>query len=152
MKILLLDIDGVLNSHNTHPNGYNRLDHAKLALLHEIITSTDCKIVLVSAWRYMILGKSMDMRGFQYLMLTHGASREVCDAIIGLTPEDVNPNDPHDRAKLAVAYLKEITHDRVVALDDLDLGYTALGIPFVQTDPKVGLTAKCAARTIAILS
>lgn len=152
MKILLLDIDGVLNAHVPHPNGYNGLDREKLDLLDLIVGETGCRIVLVSAWRYMILGKSMDLVGFRHLMSTHGASKEVCDAIVGYTAEDVDISDPHDRAKLAIAHLKEITHDRVVALDDIDLGYTALGVPLVKTDPEVGLTRELANRVVELLS
>lgn len=47
MKIIFLDIDGVISTANT---GYS-LDGEKIKLLHEIIDRTGAKIVLSSSWR-----------------------------------------------------------------------------------------------------
>jgi hypothetical protein len=42
-------------------------------------------------------------------------------------------------------------YDRVVAIDDMELGHQQSGIPLVQTDGRVGLTALDADRVISLL-
>jgi len=61
MKILFLDIDGVLNSHTDfleaehygHPfnHGYTVISSGKLFLLEHIISETGAKIIISSTWR-----------------------------------------------------------------------------------------------------
>ena len=61
MKVLFLDIDGVLNSvqyfkskkyNKTKGNYLCDIDTDKLPLIQEIIEKTHCKVVLSSSWRY----------------------------------------------------------------------------------------------------
>lgn len=53
MKIIFLDIDGVLNGDNTEVvNGYVFVDEEKVKLLKHIVDETGAKIVLSSDWRY----------------------------------------------------------------------------------------------------
>lgn len=58
MKIIFLDIDGVLNSIKTFIERNSKkeleLDEEKIILLKEIVDSTDAKIVLISSWRYFL--------------------------------------------------------------------------------------------------
>ena len=55
MKILFLDIDGVLNSreYDRHRNWNEQtdIDETRLPLVKEIIDKTGAKIVLISTWR-----------------------------------------------------------------------------------------------------
>ena len=58
MKVIFLDIDGVLNSNewnDTHPleisNG-NYIDEEKVKLLSTIINKTNANIVMHSGWRF----------------------------------------------------------------------------------------------------
>lgn len=56
MKIVFLDIDGVLNSRkyfNSIPRGvlYQEIDETKVELLKQIIDQTQAEIVLSSTWR-----------------------------------------------------------------------------------------------------
>ena len=48
MKVLFLDVDGVLN---THRGGYLSLNKKRIKLLQMVVDKTDCKIVLSSTWR-----------------------------------------------------------------------------------------------------
>jgi hypothetical protein len=50
MKVIFLDIDGVLNSSETMKEGVY-LDNKKVLLLNEVITETDAKVVISSSWR-----------------------------------------------------------------------------------------------------
>lgn len=154
-KILFLDIDGVLNGHERHANGYCGINPERLRLLDHIVEQTDCRIVLASAWRYMILGGDMTLKGFGYLLSIMGAGKKTADALLDYLPRDSYHADPHDRGNLAKRWVDE--QYRIVAmavgLDDLeDPGYTANGIAFVRTDPAVGLTADTANEAIRILN
>lgn len=55
MKILFLDVDGVLNSENTfrkHPNAHFPIDPYMVLLLDRIVHATGCRVVLSSSWRH----------------------------------------------------------------------------------------------------
>ena len=49
MKVLFLDVDGVLNRENT--GGIKSLNRKNLKYLEEIVQETNCHIVLSSSWR-----------------------------------------------------------------------------------------------------
>ena len=56
MKIIFLDIDGVLNSEmyewsRGEDRADNRIDLSRVRLLKDIVSATDAKIVLSSTWR-----------------------------------------------------------------------------------------------------
>lgn len=56
MKVIFLDIDGVLNSHYTFPqhrtpNGYTGIEEKYVKLLKEIVDWTGADIVLTSDWK-----------------------------------------------------------------------------------------------------
>lgn len=155
-KVLLLDIDGVLNDHRRWSNGYCGIDPDKMRNLNRIVAATECKIVLASAWRYIILGGDMTLKGFGHLLAIHGASKLVVGAVHDHLPADTDVNDPFDRGKLAAAWLVANQWvDRAVALDDgdkdgKDLGYEHMKIPVVRPKPSRGMTWEDANRVIAL--
>lgn len=53
MKVIFLDIDGVLNSSKTVDGnfGYPELDPRNIAVLQEIVSKTDAVLVLISSWK-----------------------------------------------------------------------------------------------------
>lgn len=89
MKIIFLDIDGVLNSltgivgndGSYKPNG---LSKESIGLLKFVIAHTDARIVISSTWR---IGKSIDW--FIGLFEAYGLHKP---PVIGLTPSS-KPND-----------------------------------------------------------
>ena len=84
----------------------------------------------------MVIGGSTTLRGFEYMLRTHGVSEKL--RLVGHTPsdEEVGP-----RGAQISAWLKEHTVTiPYVVIDDLDLGISEAAHPFVQTDGKVGLT------------
>jgi hypothetical protein len=68
--LLFLDVDGVLNSHDANEYHFNTIHRDKIERLNRIVKATGAEIVISSAWRYMILGGSMTIDGFRYLLQT----------------------------------------------------------------------------------
>lgn len=166
MKIIFLDIDGVLNAHEPlcplamcgkiHPD--------KMQLLNHILLKTGAKIVLSSAWRYIVHRGECNLTGINWLFRSHGLP---VGAIIDITREDTMVEREYwdgsqswpvtnERGQQITDWLAlnidDIDRDTYVCIDDLDLGITAAGHPFVQTDGKVGLTEQDAQRAIEILT
>lgn len=95
MNVLFLDIDGVLNGHQWMREAQsNNICRPCVLQLNRIIKATGCKIVLSSAWRYMIHGGAMKLNGFAYMLRTHGMVGLLHnDVMIGLTePDEVCPS------------------------------------------------------------
>lgn len=76
-RCIMLDIDGVLNSHRTAiaygQTLHRKLDPVAVAILYHIVTNADAKIVISSSWRY----------GPDWLTLIWGCLREAgwpCDS------------------------------------------------------------------------
>ncbi len=146
-RILFLDIDGVLNSHAQNAAGVCGIDPACAARLNRILAvSHDTLIVLSSAWRYMVLGGELTLKGFEYLLVTHGvqahcklAGTTVADEVVAW------------RGGQILDWVRR--HPGVtdwVVLDDLDI--PEVGERLVRTDGKVGLTDADADRAVRILT
>ncbi len=150
MKLLFLDIDGVLNNHYSNPVTLccGITDYC-VDNLNDIIEETDCQIVLISAWRYMILAGAMTVSGFEYLLQTHGVNCH--NRIIGYTNRD---EAAPTRADLILNWLRDHNYERMpyAIVDDLDLGYTTKSLPFVETDGQMGLVHKDVNEIIKILN
>jgi hypothetical protein len=62
MKIIFLDIDGVLNIHSRERDEYGSLFHKHLEdSLKLIVNNTDAKIVITSTWRFSGLKSMQEM-------------------------------------------------------------------------------------------
>jgi hypothetical protein len=110
---IFLDIDGVLNSHNTLSNGYCGIDKDKADLLNQIIDN-DTKIVISSAWRYLVINNFMTLTGFENLLLTHGLN--IHKKIHGITISDELIPKRSDQIK---HYINKHSIDKYIVLDDL---------------------------------
>jgi hypothetical protein len=162
--LVFLDIDGVLNDHTPHENGYCGIEPRLATRFNRILRETSAEIVVSSAWRYMMFGGHMSFVGFANMLATHGL--DVIDRVAGFTGRDTMiPSDagqlipkPNERGEQITRWLKRHpTNSRrqrrhYVVIDDLDLGITEAGHPFVQTDGKVGLTTTDAGKAIEILT
>ena len=160
--LIFLDIDGVLNGYDWDALAEsNRIDRVKVAILNRVLIATGAKIVLSSAWRYLANRDEMTFAGLDWLFRSHGV---MAKALVGITHPDTPIEWDEDRgipvrfvenerALQVRRYRAKSKHSgRYVVIDDLDLGFSAAGHPFVQTDGKVGLTNDHADRAIAILN
>ena len=157
MKILFLDIDGVLNN-NAPISGVSQsptLYRHKVALLNHVLMETGALVVVSSAWRYLIHRGEMNLAGLDWLLRSHGM---MAGRLAGVTRADPPGGDhgewgnPNERGQQIADWLREHPGDHTYAvLDDLDLGITAAGHPFVQTDGKLGLGFSEVRQLMAIL-
>lgn len=169
MKVLFLDIDGVLNGHEWDDVAKScNIRRECVQHLNRVVQETGCKIVVSSAWRYMVHGGAMTLLGFGYMLRTHGLLGH-SQAIVGLTRKDEESTDPQhvpvdERAKQIREWVQwwdddgrfrsSVDLDRVttfVAVDDDDDGFASHGVPAVITDGGTGLTEADADRLIDML-
>lgn len=141
MKILFLDIDGVLNSASVlHQKGRgDAICEKMVARVNQIIEATGCKIVISSTWR--LLHKIDQLK---QILITHGLS----DVIIDYTPH-LNYN--RIRGDEIQLWLDSHKVDKFVILDDnSDMGDDLINY-LVQTTWNNGLEDSHVQRAIDIL-
>ena len=150
--IIFLDVDGCLNDHSFDKVAEScTILRSCVIQLNRIIFEVNPKIVLSSAWRYMILMKAMSISGFEYMLRTHGVA--CTDRIIGTTNIDIK--DGSERAMQVYQWIQQNKSKigNYVIIDDMDFGYKKYNLNnFVQTDGKVGLTEKDADEAILYLT
>ena len=137
MKIIFLDIDGVLNSVRydcTKTESDGNIDKTRLPLLKELVDKTDAKIVLSSSWR-----------------IYWESDKAKCDSIgkdidetfskFGLTIYDKTPYlTTNDRAREIRMWLlsQKENIENFVILDDAFGGWGELSYNLVQTSALIG--------------
>ena len=157
MKIIFLDIDGVLNSSDNwvHPddregdpnslywNLYD-LDPERIKILNTIIQQTEAKIVISSAWRWAHSLESIDK-----MLKTRGLVGD----IIGETPMLTSIMlDRGDEIKMWLDNNEDV--DSFVIIDDIDFeGFSKL-FPrhFVLVEDFTGILPKHAESAVAVLN
>ena len=142
MRVLFLDIDGVLNAGGFDAVAESSsLDAALVARLNDILAATGAKLVLSSSWRYLVLGGAMTVEGFEYLLRSHGVAK---GSLIGHTRAD---EEIAGRGAQILRWLED--HGPVEAwavVDDIEIA--DLGAErwrHVRTDARAGLSAVDAA-------
>lgn len=163
MKVIFLDIDGVLNSiedwieqsrfGHPHNSGSNVISRTKLGLLALLLRSTDAKIVISSTWR--IHYTPAQMREF-FLDRVGEKGEEFFekDVFVGRTGHRFS-SGYMDRWMEVREYLEghpEITE--FVILDDVNAGFSdteELKDHFVKTNPDTGITVLEIEKAIDIL-
>jgi hypothetical protein len=165
---VFLDIDGVLNAHEWNPEVLcGQIHPDKVARLNRILRATGARVVLSSAWRYIVHRGEANLMGMEWLLRSHGM---LADRLVGITRPDTMIERPaYDGCPESWLHTNErglqirdwIVGEgwqhygetgRHVVIDDMDLGISEAGHPFVQTDGSVGLTDADADRAIAVLS
>lgn len=163
-NLLFLDLDGVLNCHEWDEEVCcGQIHPDKVGRLNCILRSTNTKIVLSSAWRYIIHRGECNLMGMEWVFRSHGI---LANRLIGYTRKDNEPPNwdgtpgswtrTNERGQQISDWLKEHPqlwmNNNYAILDDLDLGISELhGKRFVQTNGKVGITNDNMYKVISIL-
>lgn len=156
MKILFLDIDGVLNckSSRSRCGKYIGIDNNKLSLLKDIIDRTGAVIVLISTWKY----------GWQKLKANKYKQDELANYLdkkfkkFGLEVYDKTPDKVADcylsRGEGVLHFLNGSGAEGYVILDNFQFDYDGCGLTdnYVKTDNSIGLTHENANKAIEILN
>jgi len=163
MKIIFLDIDGVLNSTRFFEGpefgygpgaglefGASQIDPQAVEQLNNLIASTGAKVVLSTSWRHIWdkseIARMLKQKGFQH---PH--------SIIDITPSSMKPRgdeieewlDLEDERRRIEPGRSDISF---VIIDDSDEFHSSdLRERFVQTDPNVGLSDEDVSRAMSIL-
>lgn len=158
MKVIFLDIDGVLNSQMLiDKNEDEKIDISAVKLLKYIIDMTGAVIIMSSGWRLWFDDNMLtDDPEAQYL---HDILYEYGIHIHGKTPDFTTDEIRTKRtfsdvkAKEIIAWLNEHEDvEKYVVLDDLDLKNDQIVANLVQTDGKIGITEENVQHVIKILN
>lgn len=155
MKIIFLDIDGVLNCENSRSccGEYRGIDDKKAKNLAKIVEKTGAKIVLISTWKegwYKIDKKYQDILA-NYL----DKKMKKQGLIIFDKTLDYSGGQYLSRGEGILEYLSRAHAKNYVILDDLQFDYDGCGLTnnFVKTNNiRDGLTEILADKAIEILN
>lgn len=140
MKILFLDIDGVLNSREydrrRNWNEQTDIDETRLPLVKEIIDKTGAKIVLISTWRnHWDRDESLCDEDGMYINRLFSKYGLV---IYDKTPDFGLLSKRKDEVNAWLSkYADEV--ERFVILDDYRFGWDDLSDFYIHTNPNYGL-------------
>ena len=153
MKVIFLDIDGVLNGEKSRTRcaGYIGIDSDKLLRLKRIVEQTGAKIVLISTWKtgWCKLNKLLQDELANYL------DRKFKK--FGLEAYDKTPNafgqGYLSRGEGILYYLYENKVESFVILDDLQFDYDGCNLTdkFVKTNGATGIADEDVERAIRLL-
>lgn len=147
MKIIFLDIDGVLN----HSKSKVFIENGCLKELKRICQRTKAKIVMISSWKEVFLKDSYKDRP-ERKMFEKIFTKKNSMELVGVTK---NLGDGDNRVLEVLDYLEN--HKRVnsfVILDDVNYGYREVfGEKYIQTDwNNGGLVVEKAEKAIYVLN
>lgn len=124
MKVIFLDIDGVLNT-----NSDRNISNDKLRLLSELVLKTDAEVVLSSTWRNVWNNPDLNFPGsficeWKMQFLENGI----------FINQILQPEIPKDAA--IKNYLKAFNPDNFVVIDD----HPVFKMNLIQTEAEKGIT------------
>lgn len=138
MKVLFLDIDGVLNVFGKEDIIPSTIPH-----LNRILEATNCKVVISSDWRCAVHSGQVTLKGFEWMLATHGVKNL---DIIGVTrPQAAGYDLRGHQIKDWLTDHSDVTE--YVVLDDMDERVME-GLSLAKTDSLVGLTSEIADEVI----
>jgi histidinol phosphatase-like enzyme len=155
MKIIFLDIDGVLNSikfmnqcYNDGINPDDKIDFKAVELLSDLVKQADAKIVISSCWRLPFLDYN-NLEGLRELLVVRN---NLPDVIIGMTPEVWEPGKRKTRGNEIQKWIDDCGIDIesfVIIDDDSDMEHLS---PFlVKTKVSDGLKLEHIIKAMIIL-
>jgi len=142
MKLIFLDIDGVMTSNADRKSSHNEgktypFSSACVEVLNRILDSTQARIILTSSWRTVFSAEKQDR-----IFNENGVKQ---------TPKGQTPDLGYDQRSLEIeTYLKHRTVENFVILDDMKL--EGFDHNFVHINPSDGLTEQYVTRINEILN
>lgn len=142
MKIIFLDVDGVLNTPKLIRRfGFNFIDDILVALVARIVRETGAEIVLSSTWRIEEKDKSLVAQALS----RHGLEIHDCTPVLRRNGDWTEDNWVRRHEEIG-AWISENRVERFAIIDDMD--DARIEGSFFQTDEDVGLTVEIAERVI----
>jgi len=158
LKLLFLDVDGVINNPNTAWNADisgRGIEDELLEYIKFIVQSTGCKIVLSTTWRLMDDAKAVLLHS-----LKTRCDLDVDDVVIGQTPslKQVGGHRTHEIAEYIRVNSYRYNVVSWCALDDMslhkydDFSRQFMAGHFVRTNKRTGLTEEKTVKCIRYLN
>ena len=162
MKIIFLDIDGVLNSDSWNQEHKNEIkngflvDIEKISLLSKLIKTTKAKIVLHSGWRFWFDKNISPIRNESAILikLFKHSGIEIYDLTPDLTTEEIRKKQKFSLVKADEILLWLKNHEDVsswAVIDDLDLNNEIILNHQVRPDRKIGLSPNDIKKALKLL-
>jgi len=151
MKIIFLDVDGVLNSEIWNSGHKNEIEHGilideeKIKLLSRLVKETNAKIVLHSGWRFWF-DKNMTPIRKESVILSERFKIydiEIHDFTPDLSNEEIKRNKNFSIVKADEILLWINNHNDIsswLVIDDLDLNNPLVSLRQIKPNSKYGIT------------
>ena len=157
MKVIFLDIDGVLNEENSRSRccGYKGIDDKKVENLAKIVKATGSEIVLISTWKDDWRKTDKVHQGMMANYLDKKLKKQGLSVFDKTESVDKASGFHLSRGEGILQYLSTHTVEKYVILDDYQFDYDGCGLTgnYVKTDSKNGgLTEELAKAAIDILN
>jgi len=158
LKVIFLDIDGVLNSKEFLKYNQNEMiDKNNVIILKSIIDKSGAVIVMSSGWRLWFDDNMMPEDGYSQHL--YDILCEFNIKLFGKTPdfstEEIRTKRTfsHVKVKEIIAWLSEHENcHKYVVLDDLNLKNEEINSHLVRTNAQVGITEDDAKRVIDMIN
>lgn len=147
MKIVFLDMDGVLNTYATFesPTTIGMVNPALAVRLNKLLMFTNARLVISSTWRNVIHNGHYSLYGFAHMLQTHGI---LSANVIGATGEHMDARGDEIREWLRQQSPRPTNY---VILDDDSSGMDFFEDKFIKIDSRQGLQDEHVDRAIAML-
>ena len=155
MKVVFLDIDGVLNEEKSRSRccGYLGIDDKKAKNLAKIVEETNAKIVLISTWKDDWRKTDKAHQGIMANYLDKKLKKQ--GLVVLDKTKSIDENGFHfSRGEGILQYLADNKVEKYVILDDYQFDYDSCGLSdyYIKTDAyNGGLTKELVGRAIQIL-
>ena len=156
MKVIFLDIDGVLNEENSRSRccGYKGIDDKKVGNLAKIVKATGAEIVLISTWKDDWRKTDKRHQGMMANYLDRKLAKQGLTVWDKTESVDKSSGFHLSRGEGILQYLSTHSVEKYVILDDFQFDYDGCGLTenYVKTDyENGGLTEELAGKAIEVL-
>lgn len=146
MRVIFLDIDGVLNHSACHEAGRALIDPDCVGRLNAIVRRTGAVLVISSNWRGLVHEGVMTLDGFRWLLRSHGLEAKIVDVTC---PDD---DEPLRGAQIRRWLAEHPEVEGILVLDDAPVSLGELARHVLYTNDTCGLADEDVEKAVEILS